>query len=68
MMMQAKLEGCCKKISDVEIFDEFIGAITLPSYCFDFVRLRVKCGRVQKQSGEGDGKKSLTNALPARLS
>lgn len=40
MMMQAKLEGCCKKISDVEIFDEFIGAITLPCYCFDFVRLR----------------------------
>lgn len=52
MMMQAKLEGCCKKISDVEIFDEFIGAITLPSYCFDCVRPRVKRGRLQKTEKE----------------
>lgn len=63
MMMQAKLEGCCKKISDVEIFDEFIGAITLPSYCFDFVRLRVGLKKVWG----GNGKKSITNALPNRF-
>lgn len=35
----SKIGGFCVGRSDREIFDEFIGAITMPIYCFDFVRL-----------------------------